>query len=191
MKRITAVLFLVFALSAAAFAQVKTIDTYSRSVEKLYGKKTPDLVFADVKDYNDEGPEKWQKFDSAKALEKFRETNESYSIAYNWTKKGQIVMTAFTLFSPSGDWVQYDTYFFRENGKLAKIISEIRTFMGDVIIDRNFYFDATGKQTSMTKKYRDLRTKKYIKKPSDSTFDSDDIDVYKTVKDLPFAKLMP
>lgn len=190
MKRLTALLILVFAVSAAAFGQTKSTDAYARSIEKFIAGKSPELVFADVSDYNDEGPAKWQKFKSSKALEKFRTRNETYTVSYNWRKNRRIVISSFTIFSPSGDWVQYDSYFFRPSGKLAKISSEIRTFIGDVIIERDFYFDSKGKQTSLKKKYRDLKSKKPVKSPSDATFDTDEIDVYKTVKDLPFANLM-
>ena len=69
-------------------AEVKNIDAYCKTVDAVRLKgKSPELVFADVSDYNDSGKDKpnWRKFASEKTLDKFREKSETYSIAYNDT----------------------------------------------------------------------------------------------------------
>ena len=129
----------------AKSADVKNIDAYCKTVDAVRKKrKTPELVFADVADMDDD-KEKWQSFASEKALDKFREKTETYAIAYNWRKAGKIVASNFTLSSPSGDWVKYVYHYFREDGSLARVESELRTFYGDYRVVRVRYFDHNGK----------------------------------------------
>lgn len=189
--------FVIFALSVLPIAaqtnknaEIKRINAYVKKLEAIAEKQKPHLIFADTSDYNDEGTAKWRKFASAKALETFRTRNETYTIAYNWRKSGKLVQATFTRFSPSGDWAQYDSYYFRADGSLAKTASELRTFYGDLIVLRDFYFDNKGKQIRQTTRYRDLRTKKPIAKPKDADFSGSDVKIYKTVRRLPFAKLI-
>ena len=135
--------------------------------------------------------EKWQKFASDKALEKFRTRNEVYNIAYNWLSGGKIVQSSFTLSSPSGDWAKYNNHYFRTDGSLAMIESDYRTFYNDFMVIRRRYFDTAGKQIHMTEKYLDLRSKK-PKKHSDGVMgdDRDEVDYYLTTATLPFASLL-
>jgi hypothetical protein len=174
-------------------AEIKRIDAYVKTLDALAKRnKQPHLIAADTSDYeNAESKPKWQKFASEKALEKFREENgETYSIAYNWRQRGRIVKSNFTLFSPSGDWTQYDNHYFRDNGTIAKIESELRTFYGEMIVLRNFYFDGKGKLLRQTIRYRDLNTKRPVKKPKDGAFQDSEVQIYKTIGRLPFADLL-
>lgn len=186
------VLGLLFALPAAAqtnkTVQIRAIDRYVKALEKFVGQKKPQLIAADISDYNDDRKERWRKFASEKALEKFRERTETYTIAYNWRQNGRLVRSNFTRFSPSGDWAQYDFYSFRADGTLAKLASELRTFEGDLIVLRDYYFDEKGRQIRRTTRFRDLRSKKPIKKPKDWG-GGYDVEIYKSVRRLPFAKL--
>ncbi len=142
-------------------AAVRTIDTYCKGVDAIKKKRrSPDLIYADVSDYTVKEEEEWRKFSSEKALDKFRETTETYSIAYNWQNAGRIVASTFTLSSPSGDWVEYVHHYFRPKGSLARVEVELRTFNGDYLINQVFYFDDKGKQVHKTVRYRDLQTKK-------------------------------
>lgn len=192
----------VFALSifSAAFSlsaqtkvspAVKKIDAYVRSVDAIRTKlKKPSLVFGDTADVESD-KEKWQKFASDKALEKFRTRNEVYNIAYNWLSGGKIVQSSFTLSSPSGDWAKYNNHYFRTDGSLAMIESDYRTFYNDFMVIRRRYFDTAGKQIHMTEKYLDLRSKK-PEKHSDGVMgdDKDEVDYYLTTATLPFASLL-
>ena len=190
--------FVVFALLALpVFAQrgktaeIKRIDAYVKTLDRFVKNRKPHLIFADTSDYDAESKPKWQKFASEKALEKYRaEQSETYTVAYNWLQKGKIVESNFTLFSPSGDWAQYDFHYFRADGSVAKIASELRTFYGDLIVLRDFYFDNKGNVIRRTTRYRDLNTKKPVKKPKDSDFSGSEVKNYKTVRRLPFAKLI-
>lgn len=188
---------IVFGSQATVFSQsgkgeVKNIDAYCKTIDALTKRaKKPDLIFADTSDYTDQNSTpKWQRFASEKALEKFRDKTETYSIGFNWRKDGKIVASNFTNFSPSGDWAMYIFHCFRADGTLARVRSELRTFNGDYIVTQTRYFNVRGKQISKTVKYQDLTTHK-LKKPT-SDFDSSfsDEDIFKTTAKLPFAKLI-
>ena len=172
-------------------AEVKSIDAYCKTVDAIRKKhKKPDLIFADTADMN-EHKEKWRKFASEKALDKFRENSETYSIAYNWQSGGRVIASNFTLFSGSGDWVKYNNHCFREDGTLAVLESDYRTFNGDFMVVRRRYFDTNGKLTSKSVKFLDLTTRK----PKDASSgvmgdDADEVDYYTKTSKLPFAHLL-
>ena len=172
-------------------AEVKSIDAYCKTIDAVTAKSKTALIFADTSDYeNANAKPKWQKFTSEKALEKFREKIETYSIAYNWLKSGKLVASNFTNFSPSGDWTMYVYHIYRADGSLARVKSELRTFQEDYIVIKTQYFNASGKQVSNTMKYFDLTTHK-PKKASpdfDSNFSSDDY--FTKISKLPFASQM-
>lgn len=199
MKKRVLLFFVIFVLVVLpAFAQkgknaeIKRINAYVKTLDAFVKNRKPHFIYADTSDYDaaDSQP-KWQRFASEKALEKFRdETRETYTIVHIWRQKGRIVQSNFTLFSPSGDWAQYDFHYFRADGTIAKIASELRTFYGDMIVLRDFYFARNGKLLRQTIRYRDLNTKKPVKKPQDGDFQNTDVTIYKTVRRLPFAKLI-
>ena len=171
---------------------IKQIDAYAKSIDIMTDRrKEPDIVIADVSDYDTENPE-WRKFKSTAELDAFREKTESYTIAYNWRMNGRIVASAFTIFSPSGDWAQYVNHYFRPDGSAAKVNTEMRTFNGDYIIIRENYFDPRGKLLKETAKFLDLTTKK-PKKPTAEMLDENSefykADFYKKVSALPFFAL--
>jgi len=189
--------FLIFAVSILPIAaqtnknaSIRRIDAYVKTIDAFVGKKKPHLIFADISDYNDDGKAKWRKFASEKTLEKFRAQSETYTVAYNWRKNGKLVESNFTLFSPSGDWAQYDFHYFRADGTLAKTASELRTFYGDLIVLRDFYYDNKGKLIRQKTRYRDLNTKKPVTKPKDIDFSDSEVKIYKTVRQLPFSRLI-
>ena len=176
-------------------AEIKRIDAYCKTVDAFTKRyKNPQLIYADTSDYNQNSKPKWRKFASEKALEKFREKSETYSIAYNWRKNGKIVKSNFTLFSPSGDWANYVYHNFRADGTLAKAESEMRTFNGDLIIIQNFYFNRQGKLLKRSVKYLDLHTQKPIKPTKEFLENrgnfSNDVEYFKKTSKLPFASLL-
>lgn len=196
MKKIIAVpLFaaFVFGLSAAIFAQtaeIRRIDAYVRSVDAAKTIR-PELVFADVSDYTTNEKAKWRKFASERALDRYRNGTEAYTIAYAWRKGGRLVASNFTLSSPSGDWVKYVYHYFREDGSLARVESDYRTFNGDFMVIRRRYFDRNGKQIKNSEKFLDLKTRK----PKDASSgvmgdDAKEVDYYLTTRKLPFAGLV-
>jgi len=196
--KVLAAAFLVWVASAAVSAQtgpitsVRQIDAYTRSIDQIMKRrKAPDVIIADVSDYETDVPE-WKVFKTQKELGTFRETTETYTVVNNWRSKGRIVASLFTVFSPSGDWAQYVTHYFRKDGTAAKVYTEMRTFNGDYIIIRNMYFDLKGKLIKRTAKYLDLTTKK-PKKPTAEMLDENSefykAEYYRSVTALPFYSL--
>jgi hypothetical protein len=195
------IVFLFFSFQNIAFAQtnktveIKRIKAYCKTVDAFVKpRKNPHFVFADISDYNDDSKGKWRKFSSDKSLEKFRERNETYTIAYNWRKNGKLIQSNFTFFSPSGDWAQYVYHYFRPDGTLAKVESDMRTFYDDMIILQTIYFDSKGKQIGSTNIYKDLRSKKTKKPSKEFLRDFEGIkngkDYFKKVSKLPFARFL-
>ena len=134
---------------------------------------------------------KWRQFASEKALDAFRAKSETYEIAYCWKQSGSIVEVSTTLFSGSGDWVNYVYHYFRPDGSLAKVESDFRTFYGDLIVEQEVYYNAGGKQLKKAVRYRDLKTRKFKKvDPKSDPVSLSKFDTYKTVKKLPFAHLL-
>ena len=179
---------------AQSASQIRKIDAYVATVKRVSAStRNPKTIVADTAEY-DSGKTHWQKFASEKVLEKFRDKTETYSIAYNWISKGKLVQTNFTDFSPSGDWAQYTFHYFWPDGTIAKVEAEMRTFMGDYIIKRDFYMDAKGKVIKKTTGYFDLTTRKPKKPNKDILGDENsgfaEITFYRTTDKLPFASLI-
>lgn len=183
---------LVVTAQADKKAEIRQIDKYCKSVDKLFERSnSAHLVFADV---SQNRKAKWRQFKSEKALENFRENTETYSIAYNWLKNRKIVRSNFTLFSGSGDWAQYVYHHFRPDGTLAKAESELRTFHGDMIVTQIFYFDGKGRTLEKTLRYADLKNQK-LAKPNDEFIDAHsdflkEVNYYKKTTKLPFSHLL-
>ncbi len=135
--------------------EVKEIDTYCDSLfQTSLENKEPSLVVADVSDMSEGEKPRWQKFASVEEHEKFRENvNETYFISYNWEKNSKIVVTTFTIFSPSGDWSKFVDSCYREDGSLARAKIVFSTFYGDFRMKNSIYFNQSGKVLSDEKEY--------------------------------------
>ena len=186
--------------AVAAFAQtasvstIKSINAHCKTIDaNQKSRKLPDLVFADTSSgYEKDENAAWRKFASVKALDKFREKSETYTVSYNWLKNGRIAVSNFTFSSPSGDWAEYIYSYYREDGTLSKAKIDYRTCRGDIIVLQDLYCNTTGKLLKKTVKYQDLTTHKPKKVEKDS-FDSgmlNEVNYYKTTKKLPFAHLL-
>ena len=194
MRHVLTGILILISLNCAALSQnraIHQIDAYVKVVESFAKRRGPQLVFADVADFELQRPN-WKKFNSVKLLEKYREGNDVYDSANNWLKNNKLVLSAITLSSPSGDWAKYLRLYYREDGSLAKADSELRTFHGGVIVQQGLYFDRKGKLLKKTLDVFDLATKKR-KKPDSSYLSDDQADddrFYRTTKKLPFAHLI-
>ncbi|MDH3493703.1 MAG: hypothetical protein OEM82_09150 [Acidobacteriota bacterium] len=161
------------------------IKAYVRSVESTsLQNKGPSAVVTDISDYNSDEKPEWKWYESREDFES--DGIESYTTAFIWKKQGKIVQVNFTYSSPSGDWVQYVFHTFYPSGTAAKIDRELRTFMGDVIVNRIAYYDTSGKPVAKYTTYRDLQTRKLIMKPE--YFEDMARDFYLNAGDLPFIQ---
>jgi len=192
-SRVGVLLFMFVCGVATQTTDVRNINSYVRSIDSFVKNGRNILIVANTADYDKEKPE-WKRFDSEADLEKFREKTETYTIAYNFRKGGNLVASNFTKFSPSGDWAKYLNHYFRNDGSLAKVTRELRTFYGDFIVIEDLYFDRKGKQLKKSVRYLDLTSHK-PKKPSKEDLDGFDFtlkekDFYKRSSNLPFAELL-
>lgn len=192
LRSLAVLLLVLVAFGSSASAQKteeKRIDRYVESIEAIAtAAKKPHLIYADTSAYEDRlSKPSWVKFVSTEALEKYREEKqETYSVAYIWKKDGKMVLVRFTLFSPSGDWAQYDTHYFRADGSIAKSESELRTFYGDFVLKRTKWYNVAGRQIASTRAYFDIQTNKPISKPKEG-YESEVV-WYKKLRELPFLR---
>lgn len=190
--RFVLALWLIFLFPTLIFAQsdktreIRQINSYVRKLSVFVEKNPKSLeIYANVS--QTEKP-KWKKFKSETAFEKFRKNKEVDEVAYVWRKSGKVVAANFTFSSASGDWAHYIFHRFRENGSLAKVEADLRTFYGRISVARNFYFDNNGKLLRKTAQYRDISTDK-SKKPGEDFID-EEVYIFKKVSKLPFAELL-
>jgi len=166
--------------------RLKPINAYVDSIDKQVElEKNPQIVIMDVADYNLDKA-KYVKFSSHAAYEK--DERDSYETAFIWKKDEKVVRVNMTYSSPSGDWAQYVFYTFYPDGSVAKIDRELRTFMGDIIVNRVVYYDTKGKLVKKSKSFRDLETKKAVKEPE--SFQDMDVVLFKNVKSMPFSSML-
>ena len=166
-------------------AQLAEINSYVADLKRFTNRNTRDRrIFADA------GPEenqpRWREFKTKREFDKF-EGNPDES-AFVWTRAGKVVAAGFTFTSQSGDWAHMVTYYFRDDGSLAKLEAQLNTFYGDVSVVRNQYFNNAGVRISSSERILDLETQKPAKKPTDY-FDQP-VTVFKKVSELPFYKLL-
>lgn len=182
-----------FPVQSAAQKQASTerakINSYAKQID-LFIKRNPKArrIFADVASGTVEEPTRWREFKSEAQREKADTGDNLNENAYVWSKAGKVVGANFTFQSPSRDWAHFAMYYFREDGTLAKIQSQLNTFYSDMTVRRESFYAPDGKLLHSTVKYFDLNSQK-PKKP-DTDFPEFPIPVYQKIQDLPFFKLL-
>lgn len=174
---------------APALSPTRAINSYVKQIDQFI-KRTPKKhrIFGDVASGRKDEPSRWQEFKSEAEREKADTGENLNESAYVWLKAGKVVSVNLTLQSPSGDWVHFVMYYFREAGTLAKIQAQLNTFYGDVTVRREEFYSADGKLLRTNTKHFDLNSQK-PKKP-DRDLPDFPIPVYLRVQDLPFYKLL-
>jgi hypothetical protein len=128
----------------------------------------------------------WREFDTKEALVDL----ESYTVAEVWTSDdGWFV--SMTLGSPSGDWMNSVDYCFRGDQSLASIRSSLGTVYAvpnPVTRSRETSFSPDGRQLSQVTTVTDQVTGQVL---TTSSFQDKPEEVFMTVRDLPFALLLP
>jgi hypothetical protein len=96
----------------------------------------------------------------------------------------------FSFTGSSGDWYHYIDYYFRADGTLAKIHAQLNTFAspdGGISVVRDKLYSSGGKLLHAATRYRDLQSQQPRER---GEFMDQPIPVYKTVRDLPFLRLL-
>lgn len=173
-------------------AEVAEIENYARGLDR-YIKQNARAAryFADTSDYNDQNARpRWREFKTKRALDKAWQEGEVYTSSNVWLNQtGELAVAMFTFSSPSGDWAQYMTNYYRKDGTLAKTSAELRTFMGDVIRINDRLYDASGKLVKEQTRYLDLTTRRPKKVSKDGFMDVEP-PLYAKASALPFYKLV-
>ncbi|HEY0322935.1 MAG TPA: hypothetical protein VGC66_18410 [Pyrinomonadaceae bacterium] len=181
-----------FERSRTKQGDIATIETYTSGLDR-YIKRNAQRAryFADTSSYeNENAPARWQEFKTKKALDNAWQNGKTYTSSNVWfSTTGNPVVALFTLSSPSGDWAQYVTNYYRSDGTLARLHSELRTFMGDVIVIRDRLYDANGKVLKEQTRYLDLKTRK-PKKVKQGDFMDQEATLYAKTSALPFYALL-
>jgi hypothetical protein len=164
-------------------SELVAIRAYARQVDrfiKLNNKSR--RVFGDIGDKE----ENWREF-KGKAAEGETDPDDLDDVAHVWARKGKVVAVGFTFQSESRDWYHFVTYYFREDGTLAKIHSRLNTFYGSVTAIRDQYYGSNGRVLKLTARFLDIQTQKPKKNPN---FQDEPTPVYLNVRMLPFFKLL-
>lgn len=167
---------------------IASIEAYSKQMDAYVKRNSRSgRFFGDAANYEEaDAPARWQEFRNKRALERA----EVYSAATAWTNPaGALLVATFSLTSPSGDWAQDTTYYYRSDGTLAKLHAELRTFMGDLVVIRDRLYDPNGKLLQERTRYLDLQTRK-PKKVKEGDFMDIPPELYAKTSNLPFYGLL-
>jgi hypothetical protein len=162
------------------------IGSYAKSIDQFTKRNAKKRrIFGIVPGEEDKG-DKWAEF---KYVRQAVQANLDDSV-YVWLKDGQVVAAEFSFTSSSGDWYHYVNYYFRADGTLAKIHAQLNTFSGPdggISVVRDKFYGSGGKLLHTATRYLDLKSQQPRKR---GDFMDEPIPDYKTVRDLPFLKLL-
>jgi len=164
-------------------AEIATIAVYAKQVDRFIKRNDKRRrTFGNVGDEQDH----WKEF-KGKPAKGETDPDDLNEVAYVWARKGKVVAAGFTFQSDSRDWAHYVTYYFRADGTLAKIHAQLNTFYGDISVVRNKFYNSNGKLLRTSTRYLDLQSKKSRKR---GDFQDEPIPVYRTVRSLPFYRIL-
>jgi hypothetical protein len=170
---------------ATAQTTVATINTYTKQIDRNVNPKQARL-FGDMSGIEDQNS-KWQEFKTARQRDGAGNGDNLNESAAVWTRQGKVVRADFTFTSPSGDWMHFITYHFRDDGSLAKLHAQLNTFYGNVSVVRVQYFNTAGAVIHSTKKFLDMKSQRTIK-PQE--FMDNPVTVFRSISELPFHTLL-
>lgn len=125
-------------VSKSAKAELATIEFYTAAIDRYIKSNPRSRIFGD-------GSSHWREFRSKAELEKAATRENLNQSAFVWMRHGKVVAADLAFTTPSGDYAHYITYYFREDGTLAKIQSRLNTFVssyGGMSVLRDSYYDA-------------------------------------------------
>ena len=177
---------------------VADIETYCKELD-AFRKRHPNeaRIFGDVASSNSPAP-KWKEFKSRKAREAAATDDNLFDVADVWSKEGKVVIAEFGFGSPSGDWSQSVTYYFRDDGTLAKMQSIYAGFnlnpfnnpneFGARLVQTRIY-DTNGKRLRRTLQCFELNEKGRQRRCS-GDYSRYEGDAYLKVQRLPIYSLL-
>lgn len=168
--------------SATIQSQRTASQTYCKAVQS-YEKTSPPALFFGRIDSGDK-PSHWRRYRSKDELDNAGASDA----AFLWIRGAAVVGANFTFQSESGDWANYANYCFREDGSLAEVDAELRTFYGNMLVKRAWFYAPHGALVGKTEGFFGLKTGKPMKPGQD--FIDEKTPQFRAVKNLPFASLL-
>ena len=184
---------------------VVAIEAYCKELDS-YQKRSPNQArwFGDVAPWDQSGTRlnapavQWKEFKSRKARESAASDNNLFDVADLWMRDGKVVIAEYGSSSPSGDWSQSVTYYFRDDGTLAKMRSVYAGFnlnpfanleeFGARLVQTRIY-DASGKRLQKRLQCFELNEKRRQRKCS-GDYSRYEGKVYRTVQSMPVYRLL-
>jgi hypothetical protein len=166
--------------------ELAAIGSYAKSIDQFTKRNARKRRIFGIVPSEEDKPDQWQEF---KTVRHAVQAN-LFDSAYVWLKDGKVVAADFSFTSSSGDWYHYVNYYFRADGTLAKIHAQLNTFAasdGGVSVVRDRLYSSNGKLLHTATRYLDLQSQKPRKR---SDFMDQPIPDYRTVRALPFVKLL-
>jgi len=171
---------------ATCSQEVAAIEAYCRKVDRLIkaNHNSSRRVFIGTALDADHASVGWResKPDGEEAEASSKEN------ACVWSSQGKIVAVKFTFQSQSGNWVQFATYYYREDGTLAMIGARLNLFRGQTTLLREQFYDRKGvlirgsvKSCSLKSGREQKPNKELIPEP---------LPVYLTTDQLPFYQAL-
>ena len=172
-------------LARTTRVEVQLIDRYCKEVDR-YVRAHPS-AFVNVRQgsgVNNAGNGKWRRWPKARSAEAV----DSNGDARLWRRNGKIIFVTFLFQSGSRDWALYVNNYYRPDGTIAKIDSELRTFYGDVSVERDWLYRPDGSLVSFDA--RCFKLSGHEPAQIDDNFIDKSVPLYQTVAHLPFQRLL-
>ena len=161
-------------------AYCSTIDDYKHDADPK--------LFADASDSQKPA---WRRVGTERELESLTDAQFQHStVARVWFKKDKIVAVETDYTTAAGYWELSADYCFREDGTLAALHSEYHDAVEDYVSLRDQSFDERGTVVDTKTQVVDSNTKKPKKLSKKAEAAEQHAPVYKTIKDLPFHRLL-
>ena len=114
----------------------------------------------------------------------FEPESTACSVAEIYFDVDRIFLASFAIFAPSGDWVEYTDNYYRADGSLVYVLSDFRTFHGDVKIESDIYYGSTGEVLDSIITYYDLHSGEKLEEEPSYYKTERYQDVFKTTDEL-------
>lgn len=175
--------------SAPKSNDISSIESYCKQLDQFV-KNNPNSfrIFANIGSGLRGGEDIWGEFKTEEERNKADNNENLNDNVVAWLKSGTVIYAECLFQSPSRDWALYVTYYFREDGSLAKLHSVLNTFYGHISAIRDRYYSPSGNLLRSSAQYFDLGTKKRKKPGKD--FQDEHIPEYLNSKNLPCSDLL-
>ena len=164
--------------------QVFEIENYCKKIDRfIKANQKSSRVFVSTSP-NAENPENWREYNT-QAKHPGDDPNTTASV---WLSHGKIVGVSFSSQNESRDQAQNAMYYYREDGTLARISSQLNVLKGEITFIREQFYDRKGLLIRGSTKSCSLKTGRESK--IEKRFSPEPLAVYLTTDRLPFYQAL-